>query len=30
MGGVVGPMTAAPDRVKDLMVYGTTAKSFHE
>jgi hypothetical protein len=30
LGGVVGPMTAAPDRVKDLMVCSTTAKSFHE
>ena len=30
MGGVVGPMTATPDRVKDLIVCSTTAKSFHE
>lgn len=30
MGGVVGPMIAATERVKGLMVYGTTAKSWYE
>lgn len=30
MGGVVGPMIAAQERVKGLMVYGTTAKSWFE
>ena len=30
MGGVVGPMIAARERVKGLMVYGTTAKSWYE
>lgn len=30
MGGVVAPMIAAKERVKGLMVYGTTAKSWFE